>query len=244
MKNNPTNFRMFGPDETASNRLQAVYEASKKTWMAEMLPEDARRRRAFARRARHGDALRAHAGRLARGLSPHRPSRVLPHLRGLCARHRLDVQPARQVAGHLQEPRAVACLGRLREHPAVIHRLAAGSQRVLSPGSRLHRSRDQQEPVGDSRLSAARRQYAPVGRGSLPAQHRLHQRHRRRQAEAPAVHDNRRGGPFTAPRASVSGRAPAPTPARNRMSSWRPAATWPPWRRWLPPRSCASDCRI
>ena len=32
-----------------------------------------------------------------------------------------------------------------------------------------------------------------VGRRPLPAQHRLHQRHRRRQAEAPAVHDDRRG---------------------------------------------------
>jgi xylulose-5-phosphate/fructose-6-phosphate phosphoketolase len=41
MKNNPTSFRVFGPDETASNRLQAIYEVSKKTWMAEMLPEDA-----------------------------------------------------------------------------------------------------------------------------------------------------------------------------------------------------------
>jgi xylulose-5-phosphate/fructose-6-phosphate phosphoketolase len=41
MRNNPTTFRLFGPDETASNRLQAVYQASKKIWMAEMLPEDA-----------------------------------------------------------------------------------------------------------------------------------------------------------------------------------------------------------
>ncbi len=41
MKNNMTNFRVFGPDETASNRLQAIYEASKKTWMAEFLPDDA-----------------------------------------------------------------------------------------------------------------------------------------------------------------------------------------------------------
>jgi xylulose-5-phosphate/fructose-6-phosphate phosphoketolase len=41
MKNNPTTFRLFGPDETASNRLQAVYQATKKAWMAEMLPEDA-----------------------------------------------------------------------------------------------------------------------------------------------------------------------------------------------------------
>ena len=36
-----TNFRVFGPDETASNRLQAIYEASPKTWMDEILPEDA-----------------------------------------------------------------------------------------------------------------------------------------------------------------------------------------------------------
>ena len=41
MRNNMTNFRVFGPDETASNRLQALYEVTKKTWMAEMLPEDA-----------------------------------------------------------------------------------------------------------------------------------------------------------------------------------------------------------
>jgi xylulose-5-phosphate/fructose-6-phosphate phosphoketolase len=38
---NPTSFRLFGPDETASNRLQAVYGATKKAWMADMLPEDA-----------------------------------------------------------------------------------------------------------------------------------------------------------------------------------------------------------
>jgi xylulose-5-phosphate/fructose-6-phosphate phosphoketolase len=41
MKNNPTRFRLFGPDETASNRLQAVYQASKKVWMADILPVDA-----------------------------------------------------------------------------------------------------------------------------------------------------------------------------------------------------------
>jgi xylulose-5-phosphate/fructose-6-phosphate phosphoketolase len=40
MARNMKNFRVFGPDETASNKLQAIYEASGKTWMAEMLPED------------------------------------------------------------------------------------------------------------------------------------------------------------------------------------------------------------
>ncbi len=37
---NPHAMRVFGPDETHSNRLQAIYEVSKKTWMEEMLPED------------------------------------------------------------------------------------------------------------------------------------------------------------------------------------------------------------
>jgi xylulose-5-phosphate/fructose-6-phosphate phosphoketolase len=41
MKQNMTNFRVFGPDETASNKLQAIYGATKKTWMAESLPQDA-----------------------------------------------------------------------------------------------------------------------------------------------------------------------------------------------------------
>ena len=40
MKENPYNFRVFGPDETASNRLQALYEVSGKTWMADRLPVD------------------------------------------------------------------------------------------------------------------------------------------------------------------------------------------------------------
>jgi xylulose-5-phosphate/fructose-6-phosphate phosphoketolase len=41
MRRNMTNFRVFGPDETASNRLQGIYEASGKTWEAKLLPEDA-----------------------------------------------------------------------------------------------------------------------------------------------------------------------------------------------------------
>jgi xylulose-5-phosphate/fructose-6-phosphate phosphoketolase len=34
------NFRVFGPDETASNRLDAIYKVSKKTWEAATLPVD------------------------------------------------------------------------------------------------------------------------------------------------------------------------------------------------------------
>ncbi len=41
MHRNMSDFRFFSPDETASNRLDAVYEASRKAWMAEIRPEDA-----------------------------------------------------------------------------------------------------------------------------------------------------------------------------------------------------------
>jgi len=41
MRRNMTNFRVFGPDETASNKLDGIYKASPKTWMEELLPEDA-----------------------------------------------------------------------------------------------------------------------------------------------------------------------------------------------------------
>ncbi len=34
------NFRVFGPDETSSNRLDAIYEVSGKTWMAQMRGND------------------------------------------------------------------------------------------------------------------------------------------------------------------------------------------------------------
>lgn len=34
------NFRVFGPDETASNRLGALFEATERAWMAERLPGD------------------------------------------------------------------------------------------------------------------------------------------------------------------------------------------------------------
>jgi xylulose-5-phosphate/fructose-6-phosphate phosphoketolase len=37
---NPYNFRIFGPDETTSNKLDDVYKASKKFWNEEYLPED------------------------------------------------------------------------------------------------------------------------------------------------------------------------------------------------------------
>ena len=40
VKANPSNFRIFGPDETVSNRLDAVFEATNRQWEAEIKPTD------------------------------------------------------------------------------------------------------------------------------------------------------------------------------------------------------------
>jgi xylulose-5-phosphate/fructose-6-phosphate phosphoketolase len=40
IRQNPTTFRLFGPDETASNRLSAVFEATDRAWDAETLTTD------------------------------------------------------------------------------------------------------------------------------------------------------------------------------------------------------------
>ncbi|MGO8870210.1 MAG: phosphoketolase [Acidimicrobiales bacterium] len=56
MRANPTNFRLFGPDETASNRLQDVFEVTDRTWDAEL---------------RDGDDHLAPDGRVMETLSEH-----------------------------------------------------------------------------------------------------------------------------------------------------------------------------
>ena len=127
---------MFGPDETASNRLQAIYEVSKKTWMAEMLPEDA-----------DGGEL-APDGRVMEMLCEHTlegwlEGYLLTGRHGLfhtyeAFAHVIDSmfnQHAKWLdisKNHVpwRAPVVVA------EHPAVVDGLAAGPQRLHAPGSR------------------------------------------------------------------------------------------------------------
>ena len=63
------NFRVMGPDETASNRLGALFEVTDRAWMAE---RHAGRRPPLARRPRDGGPQRASLSGLARGLPPDR----------------------------------------------------------------------------------------------------------------------------------------------------------------------------
>ena len=193
MKNNMTSFRVFGPDETASNRLQAVYEASKKTWMADMLPEDA-----------DGGEL-SRDGRVMEMLSEHT---LVGWLEGYLLTGRHGFFHTYEAFAHVIDSmfnQHAKWLDICKNH--VPWRASVASENILLSSTVWRQDHngfshqdpgfidlvDQQEPVGDARLSAARRQHAAGRCGSLPAQHRLHQRHRRRQAEASAVHDDRRG---------------------------------------------------
>ena len=128
MRNNMTNFRVFGPDETASNRLQSIYEVSKKVWMADLLPEDADGGE-LSRDGRVMEMLSEHTliGWLAGRLSSHWPAWFFPYLRSLCPCDRFHVQSACQVAGYFQESCAMAGSGGIAEYSAVLHGLASGS---------------------------------------------------------------------------------------------------------------------
>ena len=152
----PSDFRLFGPDETVSNRLGRGARGHP----AHLERHDPPRRRPpLADRPGDGDPERAHHPGLGGGLPADRAARLLLLLRGLHPHRRLDVQPARQVAGRVRgDPLAAA--GRLAQLPAHLARLAAGPQRLLPPGPGLHRPRAHQEGVGHARLPAARRQHA------------------------------------------------------------------------------------
>jgi xylulose-5-phosphate/fructose-6-phosphate phosphoketolase len=80
------NFRVFGPDETASNRLEKLFEVTPKEWMEPILPVD--------------ENL-SPDGRVVEVLSEHMCQGFLEGyllvLRGLHPHHRLHVQPACQM---------------------------------------------------------------------------------------------------------------------------------------------------
>jgi xylulose-5-phosphate/fructose-6-phosphate phosphoketolase len=106
------NFRLFGPDETASNRLGAVFEVTDKAWMASVEPTTSTSR-PTAGSWRSSPSTPARAG--SRATCSPAGTAVLV-LRGVHPHRRLDVQPARQVAeGHREIPwrRPIASLNYL-----------------------------------------------------------------------------------------------------------------------------------
>ena len=161
---NPETFRLFGPDETASNRLQDVYEATDKVWQYRIDPLDEH----IARAGRVMEVLSEH---LCQGWLE---GYLLTGRHGVfnCYEafiHIIDSmfnQHAKWLKVHRQLPwrQPVASLNYL----LVLPRVAAGPQRLFAPGPRLHRPRRQQEGRNHPGLPAPGRQHAAGRDGALP----------------------------------------------------------------------------
>ena len=171
-------FRLFGPDETASNRLGAVFEATDRAWQAETLPTD-------EHLAPDGRVMEVLSEHLCQGWLE---GYLLTGRHGLfnCYEafiHIVDSmfnQHAKwlKVTREIPWRRPIASLNYLlsshvwrQDHNGFSHQ---------DPG--LHRPRREQEGGDHPRLPAARREHAALGRRPLPAQPRLRERDRRRQA--------------------------------------------------------------
>ena len=140
-----SNFRLFGPDETlvqrprggVRRRRSASGKPRSRVDDDEFLARD---------RPRDGGAQRAPVRRLAGGLPAHRPPRPAS-----TATRRSSTSSTRcstSTRSGSRSPRKVAVAARSiasLNYPAVLARLAPGSQRLHAPGSRLHRPRDEQE---------------------------------------------------------------------------------------------------
>ena len=192
-----------------------------------------------ARRAGDGDPERAHLPGLAGRLSADRAARLLLVLRGVHPHRRLDVQPARQVAGSVP-PHPLAAAHRLAELPADLARLAAGPQRLLAPGPRLHRPRDEQEGRASS-ASTCR----PTPTACCPWPTTACAAATTSTSSWPASSPRCSTWTWTPPsstarRASASGSGPATTRAASRTWSWPAPATCRRWRRWPPWTCCGS----
>ena len=159
MKANMDRFRVFGPDENTSNKLQDIYEVSKKFWIAEYFPEDA-----------DGGELSTD-GRVIEMLSEHTMEGMLE---GYLLTGRHGFFSTYEAFVHVIDSmfnqhakwlsicnRSVVARRDLFAEPADhLDRLAPGSQRLHAPGSRLPRRGGEQERRRDAHLSAARRELA------------------------------------------------------------------------------------
>ena len=169
MRANPNNFRVFGPDENTSNKLDAIYEASGKFWIAERFPED-------------DDGARARPdGRVIEMLSEHTLEGMLE---GYLLTGRHGFLSSYEAFVHVidsmfnQHAKWLDICNRItwREEIASLNLLVTSTVwrqdhngfTHQDPG--LHRRRGEQEPVGHAHLPAAGRQLPARHRRALPRQ--------------------------------------------------------------------------
>ena len=212
VRDNPDNFRIFGPDETASNRLDAVYEVTDKVFAGEILPVD--------------EHL-APSGRVMEILSEHTcqgwlEGYLLTGRHGLFSCYEAFIHIVdsmlNQHAKWLKTTRELEWRPRIASLNYLLSsaRVAAGPQRLLAPGPRVHRPRGEQEGGGGPGLPAAGHQHPALDDAALPGEPALRERRGGRQAAAVRLAGRRGGRPALRPRARHLGlglatRATTPT---------------------------------
>ena len=165
-------FRVVGPDETASNRLEALYDVTGKAWQAETYATD-------EHLARDGRVMEVLSEHLCQGWLE---GYLLTGRHGLFScyeafAHIVDSMVNQHIKWLRTSRRiALAATHRLPQLPAHLARLAPGPQRLLAPGPGVRRPRPQQEPRSRPRLPPAGRQHPALGGRPRPAQPRLRQR--------------------------------------------------------------------
>ncbi len=236
------NFRVFGPDETVSNLLGAVFEVTNRQW--------------DARKVKNDEFLAPSGQVLDSMLSEHQcegwlEGYLLTGRHGLFNSYEAFIRIVDSMFSQhakwlkVTSGTALATEDRLAELSAGLACLAAGSQRIHAPGSRLPRPRDQQEGRYCARLSSARRQLSVVGLRSLPAQPELRQRGGGRQTRAAAMADHgRRSGALHGRNRHLAMGQQRPGRRRAGRGDGAVAETLPRWRFWRPFPSFASICPI
>ena len=151
------NFRLMGPDETASNRLDAVLRGHRPCLGGGNTPDRRSPRSAM------GGSWRCCHEHLCQGWLE---GYLLTGRHGLfnCYEAFIHIIDSmfNQHAKWLKVTRTFPWRpsDRVAELPADVARLAAGQQRILPSGSRVHRSRREQESRGRPGLPPARHQHA------------------------------------------------------------------------------------
>ncbi len=193
---NRETFRLFGPDETASNRLGAVFEVTDRAFDGEILPID--------------DHV-ATDGRVMEVLSEHLcqgwlEGYLLTGRHGVFNSYEAFIhivdsmfnQHAKwlKVTADIPWRRPIASLNYLlsslvwrQDHNGFSHQDPGFIDHVVNKKAEAHPG-----------LPAARCEHAPVGRRSLPSQPELRQRRRRREAARPELAVDGRGDPALHPR--------------------------------------------
>ena len=189
---------------------------------------------------RHGDAQRAHRRRWLEGYILTGRHGSSQQLRVVHPRHRLDVQPARQVAGEVQRAAVAGDVSSLnllitalvwrQDHNGFTHQDPGFLDVVANKSPTSSASICRPTPTACSRWPTTACAAPTTSTSSSPTSRCI-------SSTSTWKRPSR-----IAPRASASGTGPATTRAPSPTSSWPAAATCPQWSRWPPPRCSASTC--